>query len=395
LKDVWRTWARRIFSVVSVGVFCAGIGAAREVIAPASDELFPISFRSPRADALGGVHASLSDDFDTLFVNPAGFSSIEKQLSIAAFSIGINDFNTIFRLISSKTTELVPRAAEIKTRFRAGVDIGGPICIGWISSREKFGVGFGFMNRTFMNLWWNRDTAFDLTVNTGEEAAFILGFSFPIKSMPEAVVWTPAFSIKPFFRALFRSEVNLVEFRYILANLQEEKFQTQFGFGVDLAFNLTVYGDFMFSFVARNAIAPVFITRYETYSNFSEGMGAESSGNGFIRPTFDFSVSYRTRNTLLSEILSDIIFTLDWDGLTSLIGSEKRNTLLDLGVGVEVQALENIAFRIGLKQLLPCFGLGINLQYMQFNISLFGETFGNHIGDPSGMSFSGGLTFRY
>jgi hypothetical protein len=383
---------RNIIFAVFAFLPCASMFAADE------HELFPIEFSSARAMALGGPHAALADDFDTLFANPAGFSSIDRELSVAAVYASVSDFDTVFKLFRSESMDTATVVAQITNRYKANIDIGGPLSLGFINGEDtKSGFGIGLINRTFMQIWWDRNTIFDLSLNVGEEVALIGGASFPTHNFEESVTFTPGFSIKPFFRTLFRPEgLNIVEFRYIFQTLNEKPFETQIGIGVDFGFMLTINKAFTIAAVVYDVVSPVYISRYKDYPAFSGGDSPLSTEWAMLTSRANISICFRTRDTIISETFTDMIFMLDYSGLFNLIANgTERNPLLDIGFGIEIQIINNLAIRLGFKQMMPAGGLGINMHYLQLNITLLGETFGDNLESPQNLSLNIGLTFRY
>ena len=378
--------------------FCLIVSAAVRLFAqtpntPGDEQtLFPLSFQSVRANGMGGTHAALADDFDTLFVNPGGFSSLEDTKSFAALNVTLNDFDTIFSLIRSENMTAIDMADIIKNRFVASIDIGGPFMTGYISD----GFGVGLLNHQYVKVWWERNDIMQVQANIVEEIAVIAGRSFPIENFEQSITFTPGLSLKPMFRFVFAPRnVLLTEFRYVFENMKQEPFEFQVGIGVDAGLLVNFSDVFFIGAVIHDVVAPLYVIRYQDFTAFSNGDSPESQGVKFIKQTFDFSFCFRTRDTFFNETVNDIVVTLDYHGLSNIINGIERNPLLDVGIGVEVQLVRALWLRAGWRQMLAGGGLGLNLGWGKFDFALFGETFGDEINSFQSLSFSVGLTIAF
>jgi hypothetical protein len=384
----------RVLSRLLIFLFVIAGAAAQNQNTPGSEQtLFPLSFQSVRANGMGGTHAALADDFDTIFVNPAGFSSFEEDTrAFAAISTTINDFDTIFSLIRSENMTAINLADLIKNRFAAGFDIGGPFRTGYISD----GFGIGFLNHQYVKVWWERNDILHVQANIVEEIAVIAGHSFPIENFEQSVTFTPGFSIKPLFRFVFTPRnILLTEFRYIFENMKQEPFEFQAGIGIDAGMLVNFSDFFYIGAVIHDVLAPLYVIRYQDFTSFSNADSPVSQGVEFIKQTYDLSFCFRTRDTFLNETITDIVVAVDYRGLSNVINGIDRNPLLDVGIGLEVQLVRALWLRVGWQQMLIGGGLGIDLGWGKFDFALFGETFGDDLDSFQSLSFSVGLTVAF
>jgi hypothetical protein len=352
----------------------------------------PFQFVSPRANGMGGVHAAFADDFGTIFVNPAGISTVEDQFSLAAVNVTLNDINTMLRLLSSGFSDTAVYADKFQNHLEARFDIGGPLAIGYI----KKDFGLGLMNHQFLKAWWDRNDIFVINANVVEEVAFYAGQSFPISNFEKTMTFSLGYMLKPAMRLVFAPrDIQLIEFRYILQNLQKEPFQTHLGLGLDTGFLLSFSDTVYFAGVCRDIVSPVLVSRYANFAEFVNGIRPVGTSTEWIKPTYDFSICFRTKNTIIYEVVEDIVFTVDYHGLGNLLENIDRNPLLDIGAGIELRLLRAFWLRIGWQQMLPGGGFGIDLGWAKLDAAVFGETFGSQPGDFQSVSFSLGLSFRY
>jgi hypothetical protein len=359
----------------------------------ASDTTFvPYQFMSPRANGLGGTHATLADDFDTIFVNPAGISAADNQFSAAAINVTLNDIDTMLRLLSSNFSDTSIYSAKLTNRFEAGLGMGGPFAIGYI--KENFGLGL--MNHQYLKVWWDRNDLFVVNANIMEELVFYAGQSLPISNFEKTVTFTPGYTIKPSARLVFAPrDIQIIDFRHILGNLQNEPFEMHLGLGFDVGFLLGFFDTVYIAGVCHDLLSPLLVNRYVNFSEFANGAMPDTTDLEWIERRYDFSICFRTKNTFVSELFEDIVFTVDYHGLNNILENIDRDPLLDIGAGIELRLLRAFWIRFGWQQMLPGGGFGIDLGWAKLNMAVFGETFGNQQSDYQSVSFSFGLAFRY
>jgi hypothetical protein len=341
---------------------------------------------------MGGTHAALADDFDTLFVNPAGITTAKDQFSAATINVTLSDIDTILRLLSSNFSDPAIYAEKLNNHFEAGFDISGPLTIGYI----KDNFGFAVSNHQFLKVWWDRYDIFVINANVVEELVLYLGRSFPMTNFEQTMTFTLGYMLRPMARLVFAPRnIQLADFRYILQNLQNEPFEMQLGVGIDvgllLSFSETVY----FSAVCRDIITPVYVNRYANFSEFSSGIAPIDSGLEWFQRSYDLSICFRTRNTMVNEVVKDIVFTVDYHGLNNLINNIESDPLMDIGAGFELQLLTAFWLRVGWQKMLPGGGFGVDLGWGKLDVAVFGETFGNQLDYYQTVSFSLAFLFRY
>jgi hypothetical protein len=353
--------------------------------------IVPFQFMSPRTNGMGGIHAALADDFDTIFVNPAGFTTTEDQFSAAAVNITLTDNDSILKLLASDFADPLVYSAIFKNRFETGLNMGGPLALGLI----KGNFGLGVLNHQYIKVWWDRYDMFVLNANAVEEIVLYAGQSIPLlKEGP--VIFTPGYVIKPAVRFVYAPrDIQFIDFRYILQNLKKEPFETHFGIGLDAGFLLSFFDTVYVAGVCRDIVSPFFVSRYTTFEDFLlDSSNSSGKSTEWIKPTYDFSICIRTKNTIIYEVVEDIVFTIDYH-LSNFLENPSRNPLLDIGAGIELRLLRAFWLRAGWQKMLPGGGIGIDVGWGQINAAFFGETFGNQLDDHRSTSFSLGLTFRY
>jgi hypothetical protein len=341
---------------------------------------------------MGGNHAALADDFETIFVNPAGFTTAEDQFSVTAFDITFHDIDTTLRLMSGTFSDPAMYAARIRNHFESGFRSNGPIMIGSL----KGNTGWALSNRQYLKIWWDRNDIFVINANVVEEFAFSIGRSFPITNFEGTWTFTPGFTVKPNYRIVFAPrDIRAIDFRHILGNLQEEPLEIHAGIGVNVGFLFSFFDMVYFAAALNDLRSPVYVDRYTDYMAFVDGDSPFSSGIEFMKPSYDFSVCFRTKNVFPGEIVRDVVVVFDYHLASDFIENVNRDPLLDIGAGIELQLLRAFWFRVGWQQMLPGAGFGVDFGRMKLDVAVFGETFGDQLSDFQGASFSLGFSFRF
>jgi hypothetical protein len=95
-----------------------------------------IDIASARSTALGGLHAALTDDLYSLFNNPAGFQSLERELRFAEMTLGLSGpiFDIAGLIIEGiggadiAALLLDPEVQDLLNGLYAGMNLVGPEC---------------------------------------------------------------------------------------------------------------------------------------------------------------------------------------------------------------------------------------------------------------------------
>jgi hypothetical protein len=88
-------------------------------------------------------------------------------------------------------------------------------------------------------------------------------------------------------------------------------------------------------------------------------------------------------------------FYVDYSGLSEFLAKKPRSQLLDISIGIELNILQRVSFRIGFHDMLPAAGLGFRIGAVQFDLSVYGEQFGTKPGEYSSYSAAIGILFQY
>ncbi len=318
-------------------------------------DLFQVPF-SAREAALGGNHAAQADDISTLQSNPAGFRSVEPNLSIGTVNVSL--YNG-------------PNDPGVE---KSTYDLFGPLSIAYVGN----GLGFGLFSNTNIlsrvmgpppngnaavtqNLIMITGYAFRIPLPDDWQSTLDVGFSIPIFLAARS-------ETRQDLRELVASTISAWDF------IIDERFTMAAGvsaeFGVLYNWNNTL----SVGIAGRNLA----IRSLKTYSTLRDYQNDAAPIQTSASPLpMDISIGMRWNPPIKS-------FTSYVDGFTILADyndifdfviypAQARNPLLHIGLGMEITLLKVVKLRAGFYQLLPSGGLSIDLSFFTIDVAVFGR----------------------
>lgn len=357
-----------------------------------AENIAPFVIPSARSSALGGNHVALSDDFYALFSNPAAFVEVNTEFSVAELSIGT--YGPVFEIMDLLFEN--PDSAENldlshivgSGGFAAGLDVGGPLSVGWVGN----GLGLGLFSRM------NADASVSGTMlKPVVSAEFFLvgGYSFRIIEKDSHIL-DAGFLGKGFFRAGFDLSTSILNAEEMFNDVFSKPFTTTLGLGFDLGVKYTFAGNFTAALVCFDAYSPALTTVYDSMEAFADKESPVEDGRYVtVKPRLDLGLKYRLRSVFLEKYISNIILLADYQNFLGALSLISRNPILEIGLGVEVVILEKLKLRIGIDDALPAVGFGLDMSFMQFDCAIHGKELGMEPGFHSVYAFDFSLIFRY
>jgi hypothetical protein len=338
----------------------------------------PFVMPSARFSALGGVHTALGDDFYSLFTNPASFVGVEDQFSVSELTISM--YGPVF--------EILDLAADKKNlsnmELSAGVDVGGPLSLGWVGR----GLGIGIFNRLTGNFAINSGVTFDIAGDV-----FITG-GYSVRMIEkEEHIFDAGFLGKGFFRAAMLLQPALQFDGSMFDN--QQYFKTILGIGLDLGVKYNYAGIFTAALACFDAFSPALVTTYASYDDFKNKNPLGSGTYGSIDPRLGLGFSYRIRAPFLDRYVSNFLILADYRNFLNFFDIIPRNPVLNISLGAEIVVLEKFSLRFGIADALPAAGFGIDLSFMKLDCSIYGKELGLDPGIQPVYAIDLGLLFRY
>jgi hypothetical protein len=345
---------------------------------------------SARFSGLGGPHVALADDFYALFTNPAAFVGVEDEFSIAELTM--STYGPVFEILdliinSSDSLEDLNLSSIISDRgFAAGIDLGGPVSLGWIGR----GLGLGLFNRLKMDAVVS---GLKVRPTVSGEFLFLGGYSFRILNK-NAHVLDAGFLGKGFFRGGMNLEAPIVEADAMFDDMESNPFKTTLGLGFDLGLKYTFAETFGVALVCFDAYSPAFVSTYSSFTAFQDKEVPESVTET-IKPRLNLGFSYQIRSAFLEKYISHFSIMADYQNFLDLLSLIPRNPVLNVGFGVELVVLNALSLRFGMADALPSAGFGLDLNFMKLDCSIYGKELGLDPGIQSVYAVDVGLLFRY
>lgn len=354
-------------------------------------EVDPFMMPSARADAMGGIHAAVADDFYAIFSNPAGFVSAKPELSVAALSLGV--YGPIFDMIESATTFLDTQELNFsgllgEHGLRTGLDISGPLSFGYVGQ----GIGFGLFNRSYVSA-----SARGLSLDALASEDLLLAGGYAFKFTPKGGHdFGLGFLAKGFLRGSLPMESSILTVTDIGDPMKDDPFYSVAGVGLDLGLRYEFAKQFAAAIVCRDVYSPALVTTYTSAQAFLDGSDKDpTSKYGQIRPRLDVGVSYAPRFEFLDRYISGLLIALDYHDFFDLLEVIPRNPVLNVGIGLELTVLEVLRLRAGIADALPSAGFGLDLRFMRLDFTMRGREFGYDPGYMPVFAMGLDLLFRY
>jgi hypothetical protein len=351
----------------------------------------PFVMPSTRAAAMGGRHAALSDDFYSLFTNPAAFVGVKEEYSIAELTF--DGYGPIFEIIDavmglddSGLGSLDLSGIVGKKGFAAGFDLGGPIALGWVGR----GLGLGLFSRLRVDA---QLSGLNLRPVVLGETLVVGGYSFRVLNTQYHVL-DLGFLGKGFFRGGLKLDAPIIDAEKLFDDIPGKPFKTHLGLGLDVGMSYTLAQDFTASVVCFDLYSPVLISAFSSYRAFQN---QEVPGRAYetVKPRLDFGLKYRIRSSVLDRYISRFSVMADYHDFLDLGSQIPRNPILNVGLGVELVVLNALSIRAGIADALPSAGFGLDLSFVTLDLSIYGRELGIDPGLQPVYAVSIGLLFRY
>jgi hypothetical protein len=355
------------------------------------ESVAPFVMPSARSSALGGSHAALSDDFYSLFTNPAALVGVEEEYSIA--EISFSGYGPIFEILDlainsgSGAPENLDISGIIGPRgFAAGFDAGGPVALGWVGR----GLGVGVFSRAWSDMLIS---GLNLRPAVFGEIFMVGGYSFRLLDRSGHVL-DAGFLGKGFFRAGMNLDTPIFNAGGLLDNPLGGEFKTYLGLGLDGGIKYTFAETFSAALVCLDLYSPALVNTFSSFRAFQDG-DAPGRGYGVVSPRLNLGAAYRIRSPFLERYISGLAVMADYRNFLDLAALIPRNPILNVGIGVELVVLNVLSLRAGISDALPAAGFGLDLTFARLDCSIYGRELGLDPGIQPVYALDMSLLFRY
>ncbi|MDR0584671.1 MAG: hypothetical protein LBG57_10045 [Treponema sp.] len=358
--------AALILSLCTVGVFAEDVAMPRFAMPTARDS------------GMGGTHVAYTDNVFSLLVNPAAMMRV-RQRSFFAISPTLYSPQSTFGLIDA-IDGLVSRgdlgslggAADIFSRQNGKISMGFdlkefPLSIAWVAD----GFGFGLWNRVFVN-----SNIIGLRFNFDVYADVLLPVGFAVKVLDvNGHAIDAGLTVKPFARVRAYEKINLLG---LLGTDSDLSITAPLIIGAGFDLGLLYRWD---TGLSAGLTLDDIVTRGAVAANFYG-----SDNNTYFVPfsmnlglAYDFKLGQIWKNAPGFLAKTGVSFAADWRDLTNIFQQDdysRRNAILDLGLGTQLSLGGLVNLRLGLNEMLPAVGLGLDLGPFEIDTAYYGKELG-------------------
>jgi hypothetical protein len=347
---------------------------------------------------MGGPHVAYTNDIYALFVNPAAMQWVNQSSILEVSSAFIGPLDKLAKSGSSIMDAMKGDDSGSNSnpfgslsgiidggKLPIGMDIRGPLSAGYIAN----GLGFGLFSRVFVDA---RIIGTDIDATGYVDMMVPFGMSFNVLRLQDHEL-AAGFVLKPFVRAITDTELSALDFVSggdvsiavpLLAGLGSD-LGLLYRFKRDLAAGLTL-GD-LYTFGAKMGDIAGTSTDEVYRVPLSLNLGAAY--------TFRLANFWEAAPRALQSAY--VAAMVDWRSMNNIFTWNDRlhrNPILDLGMGAEFGFFNFLKFRVGLRDMLPMIGLGLEPRVFKFNVALYGKELGNEPGINSTMALDISMALR-
>ena len=335
----------------------------------------PLAMPTAASNGFGGTHVAYTDNVFALLVNPAAMMRTRQR---SFFTLAPSVFNpqatfdiskSVMDMVSSSDTTNFGNMADTLSKQEGKIALGVelrefPLSIAWVAN----GFGFGLWNRTFVKA----DIIGDyVKADVYSDVMLPVGFAFKILDLNRHTI-DGGLTLKPFVR------VKAAQQAYI-TDLMDD---------ADFDFNIPVIAGGGLDMGLLYRWGKVLQVGFTFTDIFSQGtvmadLGDIKDTNSYYIPfAMNAGVSFNFKFGIIGLVLA-----ADWRDIGNAFDQNdylnNRNYLLDFGIGAQISLFDVVYFRVGMNEMLPAAGLGLNLGALKIDLAYYGREFGYEPGQLS------------
>jgi hypothetical protein len=363
----------------------------------------PLIFPSASENGLGGAHVAYSNNFYSLFVNPAALqwtnegSILETSFAITGpldkFAKSGPKLFSAFEDVgdgfggSGVSNPFDPLLDIIDGgKLPLGLDIRGPLSLGYVAN----GLGFGLFSRTFVDA---RIIGINFSAMGYQDIMLPFGMSANVLRLKDHEL-AAGFVLKPYVRALADLRLNALDMVGDQDILKDTPIPLLAGLGSNLGL--------LYRF-KRDLAAGLTMDDLYTFGVKMADINGKTDSLFRVPLSLNWGLSYTFRVANFWEAAPKALQSayaaamLDWRSFNNVFTWNDRihrNPILDLGLGLELGFFNFLKLRMGLRDMLPSIGLGLEPRVFKFNIALYGKELGSEPGINSTMGLDISIALR-
>ena len=350
---------------------------------------------SARNSAIGGPHAALTDQFSTIFNNPAGYRGVKSDFTVSNLGFRITGpVSTL--LLASQGGDITSILGELGSTT-IGLEMNGPIYIGKIDNNMAWGV-FNVLDTDIFIPTLTQDAR----INGRFDLGGVFGYSFGVDFIDTNNQMNFGFLTKLFFRTemkITKSFTDIIAAISDITSLFDPNtlpLDMGFGVGIDLGMKYIWNDSLSFGLAVRDIYTPLFMFKYNSLGTLIDG-GSPNFEYLTLPSDYSFGIMYSPDIAFFDGLIGDIKVMFDYNNIFdfALDPENARHILLHFGLGVEFTVFDILALRLGVYEGLPTTGLGLDLHLFKFNFAMFGSELSSQPGLMSVYNLMVGIEFSY
>ncbi len=365
--------------------------------APARAQTFdfePVSPRivSPGLEGAGGAYSAVEAGFDTLSTNPAALAFVNREWSFARLACEVSGplFDIPSVLEADDMTTGILDLVKDNNGVSLGMNVTGPLAIGKVERN----FGFGVFNRTITGV--NVPSITLARLQTGEEFLFVGGYGLSLyESGPHSIAG--GLQLKGFFQSFVWEEGTAITVLDTFTNLDVNAIPAVLstGFGIDVGAIYRYNRRLSVSVLCKDLYTPVFSTRYANLDDFLSGDPDSDTeyeritANLTVGAAYDIPVPERWTTVTRWAVMTD------WRDTLSLFRPVHRNVILNFAIGSEIELLDVVTFRAGIRETYLSAGLGLDFSLFKIDFAMYGTELGLEPGDRALLNIALSAAFQY
>lgn len=348
---------------------------------------------TPRLEGAGGAYAASPEGIDTLSTNPACLPYVEPEWSFGRLAIEVSgplfDIPSVLRS-DDMTTAILDLAAEYNG-INMGLNATGPLAF----ARVEKNFGFGVFNRSVVSV--QVPTVTQASVLAGEELLLVGGYGLTVidKGNHELSVGV---QLKGFIQTFMAESGTSVTVLNDLTEMNIDNLPVLLttGVGADLGVYYRLFDRLSFAIVCRDAYTPVFVTPYQNLDAYLEGDSLSDAEYDTLDPDLTFGAAYTFALPESWTTITGARVMFDYrDALGPFLNEVHRHFALNFALGAELELLDVICLRAGIRDLYLSAGVGLDLTYLRVDLAMYGKELGLDPGDRPLLNIALSLSFEY
>lgn len=335
----------------------------------------------PEVKAQGGAFTAVSNGFNGLFFNPAGFATNQNSLTILGVNptanVALSRINDV--IVFSQTADWanpdIGAIADALTDIITleGIGFQANAGLGWVGS----GLGLGIAAQT--SVYARGTTVLGTKIAADLIEGAVIGYALPIDLAFSTV--KVGLDIRPMQRTY--GEFDLSSATAAMKDLTALTMANGFGLGFDLGV-IADFGPFDVGISVRDlggthyAMKTYSVADIATAATFTAGAGTDTLYDYVTPMTINTGFAYTPAFGLLGVLIQPR-FTGDLN-IPMVPVAEMPSLLASSHLGVEVKLLSFLTLRGGLNQGWVTAGLGAHLLFLDANIAIYSDELGRYTG---------------